>query len=75
MKRIAIVVVVFFFVVGLHAQKGGFNYHFSGFVDPQLFMDSRQVVGARESELLFYPAPKDLDAEGNDLNAVPNLNM
>lgn len=34
MKRIAIVVVVHFFVVGLHAQKGGFNYHFSGFVDP-----------------------------------------
>ena len=75
MKRIAIVVVVFFFVVGLHAQKGGFNYHFSGFVDPQLFFDTRQVVGARESELLFYPAPKELDAEGNDLNAVPNLNM
>ena len=75
MKRIAIFGLLLFCLLGLHAQREGFHYHFSGFVDPQLFFDTRQVVGARESELLFYPAPKDLDAEGNDLNAVPNLNM
>ena len=75
MKRISIFLLVLFCGMGLFAQREGFQYHFSGFVDPQLFFDTRQVVGARESELLFYPAPKDLDAEGNDLNAVPNLNM
>lgn len=75
MKRISIFVLALFCGMGLFAQREGFQYHFSGFVDPQLFFDTRQVVGAREGELLFYPAPKDLDAEGNDLNAVPNLNM
>ena len=62
-------------VMTVIAQQTGWNYHFSGFVDPQLFMDSRQVVGAREGQLSFYPAPKVPDADGNDLNAVPNLNM
>ena len=77
MKRNILIVSLLFLLAvnNSHAQKEGWGYHFSGFVDPQLFMDSRQVVGARESELLFYPVPKDLDAEGNDLNAVPNLNM
>ncbi|MBO4281944.1 MAG: hypothetical protein J5873_01960 [Bacteroidales bacterium] len=59
----------------LFAQRKGFEYHFSGFVDPQLFMDSRQVVGGRESQMLLYPAPRKLDSKGNDENAVPNLNM
>ena len=75
MKRIAIFGLLLLGGMALYGQKEGFHYHFSGFVDPQLFFDTRQVVGARESELLFYPAPRELDAEGNDLNAVPNLNM
>ncbi|MBP5396310.1 MAG: hypothetical protein J6Y34_04885, partial [Bacteroidales bacterium] len=62
-------------VMTVIAQQTGWNYHFSGFVDPQLFMDSRQVVGAREGQLSFYPAPRLPDVNGNDLNAVPNLNM
>lgn len=63
------------FIPWLPAQKQGFKYSFSGFVDPQLFMDSRQVVGGRESQMLLYPAPRKLDSKGNDENAVPNLNM
>ena len=58
-----------------YCQKEGWDFRFSGFVDPQLFMDSRQVVGAREGQLSFYPAPRILDADGNDINAVPNMNM
>lgn len=57
------------------AQKSGWNYHFSGFVDPQLFFDTRKVVSGREGQMLFYPAPQLLDADGNDLNAIPSLNM
>lgn len=53
----------------------GWKYKVSGIVDPLLYYDTRQVVGAREDELLFYPAPIVLDANGEDLNAVPNLNM
>ena len=63
--------ICFFLSVFEHSVE----YHFSGFVDPQLFMDSRQVVGGRESQMLLYPAPRKLDSKGNDENAVPNLNM
>ncbi len=77
MKRIlfAISFLLFFMVNNSMAQKSSWKYHFSGFVDPQLFYDTRQVVGGRETQMLLYPAPRDLDAEGQDLNAAPNLNM
>ncbi|MBO7595120.1 MAG: hypothetical protein J6T12_09135, partial [Salinivirgaceae bacterium] len=50
------------------------TYKMSGFVDPQFYMDTREVVSAREEQMLFYPAPKVLDAEGNDINAQPSNN-
>ena len=77
MKRNLLVVSLLFLLAvnNSHAQKEGWGYHFSGFVDPQLFMDSRKVVCGREGEMLFYPAPRLLDADGKDLNAVPSLNM
>ena len=55
------------------AKKWG--YKLSGFVSPQLFMDSRQVVSGREDMMLFYPKPIENDVNGNDLNAGGNLNM
>ncbi|MBR5029112.1 MAG: hypothetical protein IKX51_07830 [Bacteroidales bacterium] len=51
------------------------GYSLSGFVSPQLFYDTRQVVSGREDMMLFYPKPIQLDANGNDINATPNLNM
>ena len=75
MKRISTAALLLFCCMAIYAQRTGFDYRFSGFVDPQLFMDSRQVVGAREGQLSFYPAPRLPDVNGNDLNAVPNLNM
>ena len=50
------------------------TYKMSGFVDPQFWMDTREVVSAREEQMLFYPAPKKLDADGNDINAQPSNN-
>ena len=50
------------------------TYKMSGFVDPQFWMDTREVVSAREEQMLFYPAPKKLDADGNDVNAQPSNN-
>lgn len=55
------------------AKKWG--YKLSGFVSPQLFYDSRQVVSGREDMMLFYPKPIENDVNGNDLNAGGNLNM
>lgn len=63
-----------FLVLGsLHAQ--GFGFSFSGSVNPQVWLDTRQTVGAREEMLDFYPKPIGLDAMGRDTNAVPMLNM
>lgn len=56
-------------------ETSDWSYKFSGFVDPQVYFDTREVVGAREEQLLFYPAPKKLDTDGNDINAQPSLNM
>ena len=50
------------------------TYKMSGFVDPQFWMDTREVVSAREEQMLFYPAPKKLDTNGNDINAQPSNN-
>ncbi|MBO7494989.1 MAG: hypothetical protein J6T98_00430 [Salinivirgaceae bacterium] len=50
------------------------TYKMSGFIDPQFWMDTREVVSAREEQMLFYPAPKKLDTDGNDINAKPSNN-
>lgn len=51
------------------------SYKMSGFIDPQFHMDTREVVSAREEQMLFYPAPKVYDADSNDINAQPSNNM
>ena len=56
------------------AEAPQWTYKMSGFVDPQFYMDTREVVSAREEQMLFYPAPKVLDAEGNDINAKASNN-
>lgn len=70
------------FVAGLalcvaqaHAQKDGWQFKWSGMINPQIWADSRQVVSGREDMMDFYPKPRLLDAQGNDINAVPSLNM
>ena len=50
------------------------TYKMSGFIDPQFYMDTREVVSSREEQMLFYPAPKKLDTDGNDINAQPSNN-
>lgn len=39
-----------------------------GFVAAESYFDTRKSVYAREGAILFYPAPKSLDAQGNDVN-------
>lgn len=56
------------------ASEPQWTYKMSGFIDPQFYMDTREVVSAREEQMLFYPAPKKLDAEGNDINAQASNN-
>ena len=48
---------------------------FYGFINYEMFFDSRQVVAAREGHVMLFPANEVLDEDGNDINAVPNFNF
>lgn len=52
-----------------------YKINLNGFVNYEMIYDTRQVVASREGDVLLYPAPKKLDAEGNDLNARPSYNL
>jgi hypothetical protein len=69
--------VVQVFVLTLSAQEAPipFNIEFHGFVNHEIIYDSRQVVTAREGEVLVFPAEEILDPDGNDINARANLNF
>ena len=55
--------------------NNGWKLKFSGEINPQFYVDSRKTLSGREEEMMFYPLPEILDANGNDINAVPQLNM
>lgn len=46
----------------------------SGFVNAQLFYDTRQIVEGREALLGLYPKAPEYAPDGEDINAHPNLN-
>lgn len=58
-----------------NASESGWGYKISGFIDPQAFFDTREIVGGREEQMLFYPKPKEFDSFGNDINEKSSLNM
>ncbi len=55
-------------------KEKNWGISFSGFVKSDYWYDSRQVVASREDLFLFYPAGKDIDKQGNDINASPGFN-
>lgn len=46
-----------------------------GFVNTQIFADSRQIVNSREHMLSLYPKKRILDPDGRDINAGGDLNQ
>jgi hypothetical protein len=48
---------------------------FSGFVQTDIFYDSRQTVNIREGHFILYPDNVLLDANLKDINASPSFNM
>jgi hypothetical protein len=52
-----------------------FGITFSGYVKTDIYFDTRQTVGLRESQFLLYPDAVKPDAEGKDINAKSNFNM
>ena len=52
-----------------------FGISFSGYVNTDIFFDTRQTVMAREGQWLFYPEKVKLDPDGNDINAKGTYNI
>lgn len=52
-----------------------FSFQFGGYVNQEVIYDSRQVITAREGDVLLYPAREILDPQGRDINDVSNLNL
>jgi hypothetical protein len=52
-----------------------FGISFSGYVNCDVFFDSRQTVQAREGQFLFYPENLNADAAGHDINAKGTFNI
>ena len=52
-----------------------FGIKFTGFVKNDFYFDSRQTVSIRDGQFLLYPAAKDIDPNGNDVNARSSFNI
>ena len=76
MKRMMIWSVLLTLGTALMAQEeSSFGIKFSGFVKNDFFMDSRQIVAARNGHFLLWPAAEKLDGAGDDINAQPSFNI
>jgi len=74
MKKLSTLFILILFATQLFSQNN-WGIKFNGLVKGDYMFDSRQTVTAREGHLLLYPANEALDADGNDINAQPNVNM
>ena len=52
-----------------------FGITFSGYINSDIFFDTRQTVMAREGQWLFYPENIKLDPDGKDINAKGTYNI
>jgi len=78
MRKYLIYAIVLLSTVALKAQEEEeprFGITFSGFVKNDFFIDSRQTICAREGHFLLWPAPQNLDANGNDINSKSTFNF
>ncbi len=78
MKRITLFALALFTPSYLYSDIEIKNVHpltcdlpikFGGFIKAESFWDTRQVIGAREDQILLYPEQKELDVDCNDINA------
>ena len=60
---------------GLYGNEQDFGIKFSGFVKTDIISDSRQSLAVREGHFLLYPFAISNDANNEDINAHPSLNM
>lgn len=49
--------------------------YLSGYIKPEGYFDSRQVIGEADNQFLLFPAPDLPDPNGKDINAHSSFNM
>lgn len=54
-------------------NKKEFGVEWGGFIRTDMYWDTRQTTGARESILLFLPKNEQLNLQGKDINATPSF--
>ncbi len=59
----------------LFSQEKKFGFEFYGWVSPQYFINSHEIVEARDGQLSLYPKPADYDENGKDRNQNINQNF
>ena len=77
MKRNLLLFFCFFLLVTISFGQDApmFGIKFSGFVKNDFYFDSRQTVSIRDGQFLLYPAAKDYDPYGDDINARSSFNI
>ena len=59
----------------LFSQEKKFDFEFYGWVSPQYFINSHEIVEARDGQLSLYPKPAIYDENGKDRNQNTNQNF
>lgn len=59
----------------LFSQEKKFGFEFYGWVSPQYFINSHEIVEARDGQLSLYPKPADYDENSKDKNQNTNQNF
>lgn len=59
----------------LFSQEKKFGFEFYGWISPQYFINSHEIVEARDGQLSLYPKPADYDENGKDKNQNTNQNF
>jgi len=80
MRKLPTILILSLITLKLSAQdsaqkQSDWGIRFSGFVNAQIFFDTRQMAQAREGMVSLFPLPPVYDEEGNDINANPSLNQ
>lgn len=77
MKRLLCILLISSCVYPVFAQNStnDFGLKFTGFVNSQLFYDTRQMIEAREGMVSLFPKAPDYDLNGNDLNSKSSFNQ
>lgn len=72
MKKLLVLSAFLLVITSITAQRKNFTYKLYGFVRGDLYYNSRGNVESVDGNFYLYPLNKELDADGNDMNATPS---